>query len=162
MSDTTGSIVLAVGPETSAEAVDTAFDLAAERGLSLLAVRTWHDTDLPLGGWLGAESTARWDAAHEQARRELEGALEHARAAHPAVHVVTIVVDDGLVAFLTALSTRAKLMVLGRSTRPGHAESRTVAPVDVLVHHAACPVLVVPPARQPARAPAPTFAVTGG
>lgn len=162
MSDTTGSIVLAVGPETSAEAVDTAFDLAAERGLSLLAVRTWHDTDLPLGGWLGAESTARWDAAHEQARRELEGALEHARAAHPAVHVATIVVDDGLVEFLTALSTRAELMVLGRST-PGHAGSRTAAPVDVLVHHhAACPVLVVPPARQPARAPAPTFAVTGG
>ena len=54
---------------SSAEAVDTAFDLAAERGLSLLAVRTWHDTDLPLGGWLGAEATARWDAAHEQARR---------------------------------------------------------------------------------------------
>ena len=158
MSDTTGSIVLAVGPETSAEAVDTAFDLAAERGLSLPAVRTWHDTDLPLGGWLEAESTARRDAAHEQARRELKGTLEHARAAHPAVHVATIVVDDGLVEFLTALSTRAELMVLGRSTRPGHAESRTAAPVDVLVHHAACPVLVVSPARQPAH----TFAVTGG
>jgi len=65
---------------------------------------------------------------------------------------------DGLVEFLTALSTRAELMVLGRST-PGHAGSRTATPVDVLVHHhAACPVLVVPPAWQPA----PTFAVTGG
>ena len=44
--------------------------------------------------------------------------------------------------FLTALSTRAQLLVAGRSTRLGHRDS----PVDALVRQAACPVLIVPPA----------------
>ena len=140
----TGHIVLAVAPGTAERAVDTAFELAAERGSALVAVRTWHDPDLPLGGWLHPDRTARWDAAHEKARSELDRALAHARAAHPAVYVTPLVVDDDLVPFLSALSTRADLLVVGRSTRPGHRAS----PVDALVCQAACPVLVVPPARR--------------
>ena len=57
----TGRIVLAIAPGTAERAVDTAFALAAERGSSLLAVRTWHDPDLPLGGWLRPDRTARWE-----------------------------------------------------------------------------------------------------
>jgi nucleotide-binding universal stress UspA family protein len=108
----TGRIVLAVAPGTAERAIDTAFALAAERGSTLLAVRTWHDPDLPLGGWLQPDGTARWDAAHAKARCELDSALEHARATHPAVHVTPIVVDDDLVPFLSALSTRADLQVV--------------------------------------------------
>ena len=58
----TGHIVLAVAPGTAERAIDTAFALAAERGSTLLAVRTWHDPDLPLGGWFQPDRTARWDA----------------------------------------------------------------------------------------------------
>jgi hypothetical protein len=156
--DRTGRVVVAVGPGTSAEVVDAAFGLAAERGVPLLAVRTWHDPDLPLGGWLGAERIDRWDAVYRKTRRELDRALEPARAAHAEVDVATAVVDDDLVPFLAALSSRAHLLVLGRSTRLGHRPS----PVDVLIRQAACPVLVVPPAHQqssvPVRLPAARYA----
>ena len=119
MTDENGRIALAVIPGTSAEAIDTAFGLAAEQGVPLLAVRAWHDPDLPLGGWLPPERTARWDAAHRTVRHELDRALAQARAAHPSVDVTTVVVDDDPVAFLTALSTRARLLVLGRSGAGG-------------------------------------------
>jgi nucleotide-binding universal stress UspA family protein len=136
-----GRIVLAVAPDTPARAIDTAFTLAAERRAALLAVRIWHDPDLPIGGWYHPESTAGWDAAHEKARRELDRALERAKAAYPAVHVTTVVADDDPVQFLSALGIRADLLVVGRSTRPACRDS----PVDALVREAACPVLVVPP-----------------
>jgi nucleotide-binding universal stress UspA family protein len=143
----TGRIVLAASPDTPAEAVDAAFDRAAERGLPLLAVRLWHDPRLPLGGWLRPERIARWDAADREARRELDIALAQARAAHPEVEVTTVVADDDPVPFLAALSTRAELLVLGRPTRLGQ-----TSPVDALIHQAACPVLVVPRTPRPSSA----------
>jgi hypothetical protein len=144
----TDRVVLAVAPDTGEEVVDAAFTSAAERHARLLAVRIRHDPDLPLGGWLHPEQTRQWDAAHDRARSELDTALARARAAHPEVEVTTIVVDDELVPFLAALSTRARLLVVGRSRRPGQQAS----PVDALVRRAACPVLVVPPVSRPAPA----------
>jgi nucleotide-binding universal stress UspA family protein len=149
-----GRIVLAVAPDTAARAVDTAFELAAARGAPLLAVHVWHDPDLPLGGWFDPGSTACWDAACARARGELDRALERAKAAHPAVHVTTVVADDDPVQFLTALSIRADLLVVGRSTRPGHRDS----PIDALVRQATCPVLVVPPPWRSSRRPMGTLA----
>ena len=70
-----GRIVLAVAPDTAARAVGTAFELAAQRGIPLLAVRIWHDPDLPLGGWFDPESTVRWDATHAKAQSELDHAV---------------------------------------------------------------------------------------
>jgi hypothetical protein len=97
-------VVVAVAPGTSTDAVGTAFELAAERGISVLAVRAWHDPDVPLGGWLRPHGTAQWDALHQKAREELDRAVEHAKAAHPAVEVEMVVVDDDPVPFLAALS----------------------------------------------------------
>jgi nucleotide-binding universal stress UspA family protein len=152
------AVVLAVAPGTPAEVVDAAFDLAAERGAPLLAVSAWHDPNLPLGGWLRPERTARWDAAHHKAGHDLDRALEVAAAAHPTVEVETVVVDDDLVPFLIGLSNRAELLVLGRPTRPGHSAS----PVDALVRQAACPVLVVPASPRPPTWPAYTVLPSGG
>ena len=153
-----GRIVLGVAGGTPPEVVDAAFGLAAERGAPLLAVRVWHDPELPLGGWLTPARTTRWDAAHRNARRGLDRALAGARAAHPAVEVTTLVVDDEVVPFLAALGLRAQLLVLGRCRRLGHRDS----PVDALVRHAVCPVLVVPPLRRPSRSPAAAPAAAGG
>ena len=152
-----GRIVLAVAPDTAVRAVDTAFELAAERGTALLAVRIWHDPDLPLGSWFDPASTARWDAAQAKAQSELDHALERAEAAHPAVQVTKVVADEDPVLFLTALSVRADLLVVGRSTRPGCEDS----PVDALVRRAACPVLVVPPPWRSSSAPTGVLARSG-
>src|SRR5690242_1222074 len=159
MSDPAGRVVLAVSPDTPTEAVDSAFAWAAVRGCLLLAVRTWHEPDLPLGGWLEPERTARWDAADRRARRELDHALEPAQLAHPTVPVARIVVDDDPVSFLTALSTRAEVLVLGRPRQPGN---RCSPVVDALVHRTACPVLVVPPTPCPSSAPRTPAASTSG
>ncbi len=156
MSGTADGVVLAVSPDTPPEAVDVAFAQAAGRGCRLLAVPTWHDPDLPLGGWLRPDRTARWDAVHRTVRNELDRALEPARTAHPTVQVATVVADDELVPFLAALSTRAELLVLGRSRRPG----RRASPVDALVRQATRPVLVVPPARRPLTVPPDVLATT--
>jgi hypothetical protein len=153
-----GRIVLAVAPGTRPEVVDTAFALAAERKIPVLAVRVWHEPDLPLGGWLRPERTAAWDAAHRKAWRELDRALERAKAAHPEVAVSPVVVDDDLVPFLAALSTHAELLVLGRSRRLRN----RVSPVDALARQAACPLLIVPPARPPSSIPIGTLAASGG
>jgi nucleotide-binding universal stress UspA family protein len=150
-------VVLALAPDTPAEAVDTAFGLAAERGLPLLAVRAWHEPDVPLGGWLQPHGTRRWDAAHQKARHELDQVLAPARADHPSVEMTTVVVDDDLVAFLTALSIGAELLVLGRPTRRGEQAS----PADAVIREAACPVLVVPQGRRSATAPGRTLAASG-
>lgn len=158
MSGAAGHVVLAVSPDTPVEAVDVAFAHAAGRGLPLLAVRTWHDPDLPLGGWLPPERLARWDAAHATVRHELDRAVQRARAAHPAVAVTTVVVDDEPVSFLAALSVGAELLVLGRPRCP----ARHASPVDALVRRAACPVLVVPPVRRPSTAPGRALTPSGG
>lgn len=158
MNGATGRIVLAVSPDTPAEAVDAAFNRAAERGVSVLAVRLWHDPDLSLGGWLRPERLTCWDTAHREARCELNSALARARADHPEVEVATVVVDDDPVPFLAALSTRADLLVLGRPRWFGRA-----SPVDALIHQAACPVLVVPRTRRPSSPLAGTLAsITSG
>jgi len=141
MSGTRG-IVVAVAPGTATDAVDAAFELAAERGVPVLTVRAWHDPDVPLGGWLRPHGTTAWDALHQKARQELHHAVEHAKAAHPEVEVGAVVIDDDPVPFLAALTAQAELLVLGRPRRPGP----HVSPVDALVRQAACPVLIVPPA----------------
>jgi hypothetical protein len=70
--------------------------------------------------------------------------VAHAKAAHPAVDVRTVVVDDDPVPFLAALSAQTELLVLGRPRCTGQQAS----PVDALVRQAVCPVLVVPPTRR--------------
>jgi len=134
-------IVVAVAPGTVTTAVDTAFELAAERGVPVLAVRAWRDPDVPIGGWLRPHGTVQWDALRQTARQELDHAVEHARTAHPGVQVGSVVVDDDPVPYLAALSGQAELLVVGR---PRH-QDQHVSPVDALVRQAACPVLVVPP-----------------
>ena len=134
-------IVVAVAPGTVTTAVDTAFELAAERGVPVLAVRAWRDPDVPIGGWLRPHGTVQSDALRQTARQELDHAIERARTAHPGVEVGSVVVDDDPAPYLAALSGQAELLVVGR---PRH-QDQHVSPVDALVRQAACPVLVVPP-----------------
>ena len=143
MSPPQDRVVLAVSSDTPPEAVEVAFGRATAEGVALLAVHFRHDPDLPVGGWLDAECMGRWEAAQRAARCELDRALARARAAHPQVAVTTMVVDDDVVPFLTALSVGTRLLVLGR---PHGAHS---SPVDAVVRRAPCPGRVGPPGRRP-------------
>ena len=70
-------------------------------------------------------------------------------AIHPQVRVETMVVQDRPTDFLLALSHKAQLLVLGRSTRGALLGLIAGSPADTLPRAANCPVLVVPAAGPP-------------
>ncbi|MHA6794285.1 universal stress protein [Pseudonocardia bannensis] len=147
---TDGPVVLGAAPWTGDEVFDTAFRAAADRGVPLQPVRAWTDPRIDLGRLLPSR-LARWDAAEQRARRELEIALSAWTVAYPAVEVQPLVVNDRPAEFLLALSHRAQLLVLGRSERGTLLSGITGSPVEELARQAHCPVMIVPAAGPPRR-----------
>jgi nucleotide-binding universal stress UspA family protein len=138
-----GPVVLAVAPWTGEDVVELAFDEASGQQAPLLAVRAWTEPGLDLGRrW--PDPTAEWDRADERAHRELDLALAPWRAGHPEVSVRSVAVQDGAADLLVALSHRARLLVLGRSTRGAWLGGIATSPMTALLEAARCPVLVVP------------------
>jgi nucleotide-binding universal stress UspA family protein len=142
-----GPVVLGVAPRTTQDTVTLAFSEAADRRVGLIAVRAWDDPRVDLG-LQRPDRIAAWDRAEAHARTELELALAAGRAAHPGVPVTSMVVQDSPSDLLLAFSTRAQLLVIGRSERGAAAGS----PVGLLLRAAGCPVLVVPSGRPAPRA----------
>ncbi|OIJ68677.1 universal stress protein [Streptomyces mangrovisoli] len=136
-----GRIVVAVG-EDSAEtpAVRFAYDEARRRGVPLEAVRVWrcpaHETtDHPL---LAGEPAR----LHEKrAAEELDAALAGAPA-DLVVHRRTV--EGPPRQELVALSREADLLVVGARRRDAPFGLQLGRVAHALLHHAACPVAVVP------------------
>ncbi|MEV0220404.1 universal stress protein [Streptomyces sp. NPDC050704] len=137
-------IVIGVGerPEHSA-AVRFAFQEAEERRVPLEAVRAWrcpaHETtDHPL---LAGEPAH----LHEQrATQILEAALRDAAADHPSVELRRRVVEGPARTVLLDASAEADLLVVGAQRRQGHFGLQLGRVAHAALHHAACPVAVVP------------------
>jgi nucleotide-binding universal stress UspA family protein len=125
-----GPVALGTAPWTGDEVFELAFREAAQRRTSLIAVRTR-------------------DHALEQARDDLDLALSPWTVIHPGVRVERLVVPDPTTALLLDLSTRAQLIVLGRSTRGALLGLIVGSPAVDLLGAAQCPVLVVPPRVRP-------------
>ncbi|MGI5441495.1 universal stress protein [Streptomyces shenzhenensis] len=147
LAGTHARILLGAGePDTAAEAVRFAFREAAARKCILDVVRVWHcpvyeSAEFPAS----AEDPAR---AHErQATATLDALLGDATAEHPGVRVRPATVRGSARRALLHRSAAADLVVIGacRSTGPFGLGSGRVGPA--LLHHAACPVAVVPPRR---------------
>jgi len=143
-----GPVVLAAAPWTGEEVFELAFREAADRQAELIAVRTWSDPRIDIGS-LRPEQLRHWDRTTDRARRELELELSPWIAIHPQIRVETVVVQDRATDFLLALSHRAQLLVLGRSTRGALLGLIAGSPADALLRAAHCPVLVVPAAGPP-------------
>ena len=146
------SIVLALDIEDAAdEVVEFAFAQAALRGARLRAVNVW---DLDWDGSADQDSTDQdsaddLDTAKAQAvtdiRKTMETRLNPWQTKYPAVRLAVEVADGTPSAVLTDLTEDADLIVVGAHRRgDGHLGMRPGPIAHTLLHHADCPVAVVP------------------
>ncbi|WP_457030770.1 universal stress protein [Kitasatospora sp. P5_F3] len=123
------------GSESSAAAVDVAFDFAARRGAALRAVWVWQSQLIAHLDEHGAVQTLRRQLAETTAGRT---------AAFPDVHLTHEVIRGHPVEELAKASEHALAVVVGRRGRGGFAGMRLGSVPHGLLHRAHCPVITVP------------------
>ncbi|WP_372411336.1 universal stress protein [Streptomyces luteireticuli] len=139
-----GRVLLGVGDaEEAPAAVRFAFREAAARGCEVRALRAWRHPvrqsvdhyPLPSGATLDAE---------ERAGRELDDALRPEAERHPEVVVHAVTVEGAPRKALVEASADADLLVVG-AVRRHHGLGLQLGRVShAALHHARCPVAVVP------------------
>jgi nucleotide-binding universal stress UspA family protein len=141
------TVVLALDIEDPGEElIDFAFAEAAVRGARLRAVSVW---DLSWTGVNARNVDPALARAKEHAVRDVTTTLERIlapwRAKHPGVHLVPEVLDGPPSAELTGLTGHTDLIVAGAHRRgDGRLGMRPGPIAEALLHHADCPVTVVP------------------
>ncbi len=137
-------IVLGVGdPGRCSAAVGFAFAQARVRDAGLVAVHAWRRPSHGLPG-TGHASGQEVAAEHHEAERVLDAALLAPARAHPDVEVRRRTPEGRARGFLLDASRTADLVVVGARHRPV-AVGLQLGPVShALLHHASCPVAVVP------------------
>ncbi|MFK4121646.1 universal stress protein [Streptomyces longwoodensis] len=132
-------------PEDSAAALGFAFETAAARGASVRAVRAWT---LPPVFAYSPGSLRLLDEAgglEPFERQALAAALAPWRERFPDVPVVEHVEMGSAAQVLLSVSGRAQLLVVGRRAHRTAIGARIGSVAHGMLHHADCPVAVVPP-----------------
>lgn len=147
-SDGAGDVVVGQHgePEDSETVLRFAFEAAAARGTAVRAVRAW--TLPPLysyntGVLHVADEAGGLEPLEQQA---LTRALAPWRERFPDVPVVEHVEIGSAGQVLLAATPDASLLVVGRRTRRSPVGTRIGSVAHAALHHAGCPVAVVPPA----------------
>ncbi|MCK7626398.1 universal stress protein [Streptomyces sp. RS10V-4] len=141
---THGRVLLGVGDTAKGSAaVRFAFREAEARGCVLDAVRAWHSPGY--GPADRAERATGPEHHYEHQASELVDAVVAEEAeAHPTVHVRRTTVAGPPHRVLVRRSAAADLLVLGARGRHGHFGLQLGRTGHAALHHAACPVAVVP------------------
>jgi nucleotide-binding universal stress UspA family protein len=131
-------------PEDSAAALRFAFETAAARGATVRAVRAW--TLPPVFAYSPASLKLLDDAGglEPYERKALAAALQPWRERFPDVPVVEHVEIGSAGQVLLSVAGRAQLMVVGRRARRTAVGARIGSVAHGVLHHARCPVAVVP------------------
>ncbi|MBK3633761.1 universal stress protein [Streptomyces sp. MBT97] len=131
-------------PEDSAPALRFAFETAAARGAAVRAVRAW--TLPPVFAYSPGSLKLLDDAGglEPYEKRALAEALEPWRERFPDVPVVEHVEMGSAGQVLLSVSGRAQLMVVGRRAHRTAVGARIGSVAHGVLHHADCPVAVVP------------------
>ncbi|MFF9344502.1 universal stress protein [Streptomyces sp. NPDC014773] len=152
-----GRVLLGLHPEeTPDEVIDFAFGTAALRRVPLEAVTALRLPPTP-SALVAAPSPAfqvppplpladEGERLLSEARREQEARLRPFAAHRPDVELVRTVVPGDAAVLLVDASADAALLVVGRHHRHRIAELLVGSVAHAVLHHAACPVAVVPPA----------------
>ncbi|CAL9435493.1 Universal stress protein [Actinosynnema sp. ALI-1.44] len=141
--ETGSGVVVGVDGSAAGEAaLAFAFDQAAATGAELVAVRTWSDVFVDTAWHQGL--AVDWEPIEAAERELLERQVEPHRAAHPDVAVRLVVARDRPAHALVAHSRDAALVVVGSRGRGGFRGLLLGSTSQALVHHAECPVVVVP------------------
>ena len=124
----------------AASALEFAFEEAALRHASVVAIHAWQtpQLDISRAGQAPAEPAAH--VFQSESARELEGLLDHWREKYPGIPVSQDVVHGHPGRALAGLSARADLVVLGRHA--AHHGPGTV--IHAVLNHAHGPVVTVP------------------
>ncbi|MEU1465713.1 universal stress protein [Streptomyces sp. NPDC005727] len=132
------------GPEDSAAALRFAFETAAVRGATVRAVRAWT---LPPVFAYSPGSLKLLDEAgglEPYEKQALADALGPWRERFPQVPVAEHVEMGSAGQVLLSVAGRAQLMVVGRRSRRTAVGARIGSVAHGVLHHAECPVAVVP------------------
>ncbi|GLW73421.1 universal stress protein [Kitasatospora phosalacinea] len=138
--DGPGPVVLAADLRPgAAPAVDFALECAALRSARLHAVRAWEP---PTGAeYLGPVELAELEITE---RRRLTEALEPGCRLHPGVRVTAETVSGPRTRAVVEAADGAQLLVIGRRSRRLPVGPHLGAVAHAALHHAHCPVAVVP------------------
>ncbi|MCS0606183.1 universal stress protein [Streptomyces sp. LP11] len=131
-------------PEDSAAALRFAFETAAARGASVRAVRAW--TLPPVFAYSPGSLKLLDDAGglEPYERQALAEALKPWRERFPDVPVAEHIEMGSAGQVLLSVSGRAQLMVVGRRAHRTAVGARIGSVAHGVLHHADCPVAVVP------------------
>ncbi|MEN3583958.1 universal stress protein [Streptomyces sp. ZYX-F-203] len=131
-------------PEDSADVLRFAFETAASRGAAVRAVRAW--TLPPLYAYNQATLKLLDEAGGLEPleERALAAALRPWRERFPDVPVVEHVEMGSAGQVLLSVSGQAQLLVVGRRVRRTALGARVGSVAHGVLHHADCPVAVVP------------------
>ncbi|MGW1953034.1 universal stress protein [Streptomyces sp. NPDC001920] len=132
------------GPEDSAAALRFAFETAAARGATVRAVRAW--TLPPLFAYSPGSLKLLDEAGglEPYEKKALGEALRPWREQFPDVRVVEHVEMGSAGQVLLSVAGRAQLMVVGRRAHRTAVGARIGSVAHGVLHHADCPVAVVP------------------
>ncbi|MER6474611.1 universal stress protein, partial [Streptomyces collinus] len=132
------------GPEDSADALRFAFETAAARGAAVRAVRAW--TLPPVFAYSPGSLKLLDDEGglEPYERRSLAEAVRPWRERFPQVPVAEHVEMGSAAQVLLAAAARAQLMVVGRRAHRTAVGARIGSVAYGVLHHAGCPVAVVP------------------
>lgn len=131
-------------PEDSADVLRFAFETAAARGATVRAVRAWT---LPPVFAYSPGSLRLLDEAgglEPYEKEALAAALQPWRERFPGVPVVEHIELGSAGQVLLSVTARAQLMVVGRRARRTAVGARIGSVAHGVLHHADCPVAVVP------------------
>ncbi|MEU8033864.1 universal stress protein [Streptomyces sp. NPDC049099] len=141
-------ILLGLGEaDTSAEAVRFAFREAEVRGCVLDVVRAWRRPAHDRGSErtrADAPADKDADSSEEGAPAAVEARLEAAIAEHPQVRMRRTTLEGPAGKILVDRSAAADLVIVGAQRRTGHFGLQIGRVSHALLHHAQCPVAVVP------------------
>ena len=126
-------------------AVEFAFAEASRRGIHLRAVHAWTHPS-PAGLAELARTDVSLDAAAEQQAGLLAEALAGWQEKYPDVHLHADTRQDSPSRILTALSGQADLLVVGAHHRVRRIGMALGVVNHAVLHHALCPVALVPDA----------------
>jgi nucleotide-binding universal stress UspA family protein len=128
------------GPEGNTAALTFAFEEAALRRASLVAIHAWHTPQSDISRAGISQTAPGRNALEAEATRQLDALLDEWREKYPDVPVSHDVVHGHPGRILSGLSARADLVVLGR--HPAHHGPGAV--IHAVLNHAHGPIVTVP------------------
>lgn len=138
-----GVVVGVDGSKASHRALDWAADEADLRRAKLTVLHAWSS---PWEAWGETDVPPPAVGYGEAERREqlLEPEIREVRRSHPDLDIAPLVVNDLIARALIDASDDADVVVVGSRGRGGFAGLLLGSVGQQVVHHARCPVVVVP------------------